>query len=108
MKVMHRACSCSLKQINKGMIKVFDTPLYKGISNQVDNKSDMKLQFNLNAFNACCIQVHKAKYSMNMQYTILRILEMVWAPYHTFRQLEGYCIALIKFKGMQYLHWATL
>jgi len=43
MKVMHRACSCSLKQIKKGMINVFDTPLYKGISNQVDNQSDMKL-----------------------------------------------------------------
>jgi len=25
MKVLHEAWSCSLKQINKGMIKVFDT-----------------------------------------------------------------------------------
>jgi hypothetical protein len=37
-----------------------------GIGNQMDIQSNMKHQFNLNAFNACCIQVHKAKYSMNM------------------------------------------
>jgi hypothetical protein len=54
MKVLHGACYCSFKQINKGMIKVFNTPLYKGISNQVDNQSDMELQFNLDAFNAFC------------------------------------------------------
>jgi hypothetical protein len=36
--------------------------------NQMDNQSDTKLQFNLDTFSACCIQVHKAKYSMDMQY----------------------------------------
>jgi len=40
MKVLHVASCCSLKQINKGMIKVFDTP-YIGISNQVYNQNDM-------------------------------------------------------------------
>ncbi len=74
----------------------------------MDNQNDTELQFNLNAFNACCTQVHKAKYSMNMQYTILHILEIVWAPYHIFRQLDEYCITLLKFEGMQYPHWATL
>jgi hypothetical protein len=29
MKVLHGAWSCSFKQINKGMIKVFDTPRIK-------------------------------------------------------------------------------
>jgi hypothetical protein len=76
--------------------------------NQVDNQSDTELQFNLNIFNACCIQVHKAKYLMNMQYPILGILEIVWAPYHIFQQLEGYCIALPKPRRMQYLQWGTL
>jgi hypothetical protein len=56
----------------------------------------MELQFNLNAFNTCCIQVHKAKYSMNMQYPILSTLEIVWVPYHIVQQFEGYCIALPK------------
>jgi hypothetical protein len=49
MKVLHGAWSCSLKQIYKGMIKVFDTPYIKvlqvlfrecfswGIANQMDN-----------------------------------------------------------------------
>jgi hypothetical protein len=62
----------------------------------VDNQSNTKLQFNLNAFNACYTQVHKEKYSMNVQYCILGIPEIVWAPYHIFQQLEGYCIALSK------------
>jgi hypothetical protein len=35
MKVLHGAWSCSFKQINKGMIKIFDTPLYKGIASFV-------------------------------------------------------------------------
>jgi hypothetical protein len=56
----------------------------------------MELQFNLDAYNACCIQVHKAKYLMKVQYPILDILEIVWAPYHIFWQFEGYCIALKK------------
>jgi hypothetical protein len=66
------------KQINKWTIKVFDTPYVRvlqillrecfpwGIANQVDNQSNTKLNFNLNVFNICCIQVHKTKYSMNM------------------------------------------
>jgi hypothetical protein len=29
MKVLHGACSCSFKQINKGSIKVFNTPYIK-------------------------------------------------------------------------------
>jgi hypothetical protein len=29
MKVLHGAWSCSLKQINKGTIKIFDTPYIK-------------------------------------------------------------------------------
>jgi len=33
---------------------------------------------------------------MNMQYPILHTLEVVWAPYHIFRQCEGYYIALPK------------
>ncbi len=60
MKILHEAWSCSLKQINKGMIKIFDTPYIKvlqvllecfpwGIANQMDNQSNTKLQFNLNA-----------------------------------------------------------
>jgi hypothetical protein len=68
-------------KINKGTIKVFNTPyirvlqvLFKkcsswGITNQVDNQSDTELQFNLNTFNACCTQVQKEKYSMNTQTT---------------------------------------
>jgi hypothetical protein len=32
-----------------------------GIVNQMDIQSNTKHQFNLNAFNACCIHVHKAK-----------------------------------------------
>jgi hypothetical protein len=62
----------------QGTIKVFNTPYIRvlqillkecfpwGIANQVDNQSNTKLWFNLHAFNACCIQVHKKKYSMNM------------------------------------------
>jgi hypothetical protein len=46
-----------------------------GIANQVHNQSDTKLQFHLDTYNACCIQVHKAKYSMNVQYPILCTLE---------------------------------
>jgi hypothetical protein len=53
-----------------------------GIANQVDIQSNTKHQFNLNAFNACCTQVHKAKYLMNMQYPALGIFEIIWAPYH--------------------------
>jgi hypothetical protein len=56
----------------------------------------MELKFNLDAFNACCTQVHKAKYLMNMQYPILGTLEIVWAPYHIFQQFKRYCIALAK------------
>ncbi len=66
MKVLHGACSCSFKQINKWMIKVFNTFYIKvlqvlfrecfqmGITNQVDNQNDIKFHFNLDAFNACC------------------------------------------------------
>jgi len=65
-------------KINKWAIKIFNTPYIKvlhvllrecfqgGIANQVDNQSNTKLEFNLNAFNACCTQVHKTKYSMKM------------------------------------------
>jgi hypothetical protein len=53
-------------------------------------------QFNLNAFNVCCTQVHKTKYSMNMQYPILGNPKIVWAPYHIFWNLEKYCVALTK------------
>jgi hypothetical protein len=67
-----------------------------GIANQVDNQSNMELQFNLNAFNACCTQVHKSTYSMNVQYPILCTPAIVWAPYHILRQFKGYCIALPK------------
>jgi hypothetical protein len=56
----------------------------------------MELQFNLKTFNACYTQVHKAKYSMNVQYPILGTIEIVWAPYHIVQQFEGYCIALPK------------
>jgi hypothetical protein len=95
-------------KINKWTINVFNTPYIKvlqvlfrecfqgGIANQVDNQSDTKLQFNLNTFNACCTQVHKTKYSMNVQYPILGTLEIVWAPYHIFQQFNGHCIALPK------------
>jgi len=31
MKILHGTWYYSFKQINKGMIKIFDTPLYKGI-----------------------------------------------------------------------------
>jgi hypothetical protein len=55
----------------------------------------MELQFNLNTFNVCCIQVHKTKYSMNMSYPILSNLEIIWGPYHIFWNLERYCVALI-------------
>ncbi len=71
-------------KINKGTIKVFNTVLYKGIANQVDNQIDMEFQFNLDTFNACCIHVHKAKYSMNVQYPILHTPRIVWALYHIF------------------------
>jgi hypothetical protein len=83
-------------KINKGTIKVCNTPyitilqvLFRkcfpwDITNQVDNHSDTKLQFNLDIFNACCTQVQKAKYSMNVQYPILRTPKIIWAPYHIF------------------------
>jgi hypothetical protein len=73
MKVLHGAWSCSLKQINKETIKVFDTPyikvlqvlfkecFYGNIANQVDNQSNTKLRFNFNIFNVCGTQVHKTK-----------------------------------------------
>jgi hypothetical protein len=32
------------------------------ITNQVDNQSNIELQFNLDTFNACCTQVQKAKF----------------------------------------------
>jgi hypothetical protein len=51
---------------------IFVTTIFRGLNvlmpNQMDNQSDTKLQFNLDTFSACCIQVHKAKYSMDMQY----------------------------------------
>jgi hypothetical protein len=31
MKILHETQTCSLKQINMGTIKIFVTPLYKGI-----------------------------------------------------------------------------
>jgi hypothetical protein len=95
MKVLHGACLRSFKQINKGMIKVFDTPYIKilqallrkcfneDITNQVDKQSNMKFQFNLDIFNVCCTQVHKTKYSMNLEYPILGC-EIIWVPYHIF------------------------
>jgi hypothetical protein len=43
-----------------------------------------------------CIRVHKAKYSLNVQYPVLGIVEIVWAPYHIFRQFKGYYIPLPK------------
>jgi hypothetical protein len=61
----------------------------------VDNQNDMELQFNLDAFNACCTQVHKTKYSMNVQYLIINALEIVWVSYHII-QFEKYCIPLPK------------
>jgi hypothetical protein len=54
------------------------------LQTKMDDQSNIELQFNLNAFNVCCIQVHKTKYSMNLQYPILGNLEIVWAPYHIF------------------------
>jgi len=92
-------------KIKKRKIKIFNTPyirycksysksvFHRVITNQVDNQSDMKLQFNLDT---CCTQGHKAKYSMNTQYLILCTLKIVGAPYHIFRQFEGYYIALSK------------
>jgi hypothetical protein len=83
-------------KINNGTIKVCNTPyiivlqvLFRkcfpwDITNQVENHSDTKLQFNLDTFNACCTQVQKAKYSMNVQYPILRTPKIIWAPYHIF------------------------
>jgi len=56
-------------KINEKTIKVFNTThirvlqvLFKkcfpwGIADQVDNQSDIELQFNLDTFNACCTQV---------------------------------------------------
>jgi hypothetical protein len=55
-----------------------------GIANQMHFQSNTKHQFNLNAFNACCIHVHKAKYSMNVQCLALGILEIVWAQIISF------------------------
>jgi hypothetical protein len=60
------------------------TVFHGGIANQMDNQSNTEHPFNLDAFNVCCIQVHKTKYSMNVQYPILGNLEIVWAPYHIF------------------------
>jgi hypothetical protein len=94
-------------KIKKKKIKVFNTfdigyckfysksVFHRGITNQVDNQSNTKLQFNLDT---CCTQGHKAKYSMNMQYPILCTPKIVWAPYHIFRLFEGYCIALSKLR----------
>jgi hypothetical protein len=48
-----------------------ESVLHGNIANQVDNQNDTEFQFNLDAFNACCIRVHKTKYLMNMQYPIL-------------------------------------
>ncbi len=84
MKVLHGAWFCSFKQMNEG--NTVQRVLFHGvgIANQVDNQSNTGFQFNLNTFNVCCIQVHKTKYSMNMQYPILANPEIVWAPYHIF------------------------
>jgi hypothetical protein len=83
-------------KINKGTIKVFNTSYAKvlqvmfrkcfpwNITNQVDNQSNIELQFNLDTFNACCIQVQKAKYSMNVQCPIILTPNIVWAPYCIF------------------------
>jgi len=62
----------------------------------VDNQSNMELQFNLDTFNVCFIQVHKTKYSMNVQYPILGDLKIVWALYHIFWNLEKYYVTLTK------------
>jgi hypothetical protein len=40
--------------------------MYKSITNQIDNQSNIELQFNLAIFNVGYTQVHKTKYSMNM------------------------------------------
>jgi len=100
MKVLHGTWTCSLKQINRGTIKISDTPYIKvlqvllrecfpwGVANQVDNT---KLQFNLDAFNVCNTQVHKTKYSMNMQYLILDNPKIIWAPYHLLKLREILC-----------------
>jgi hypothetical protein len=66
------------------------------LQTKMDDQSNIELQFNLNAFNVCCIQVHKTKYSMNLQYPILGNLEIVWAPYHIFWNLERYHVTLTK------------
>jgi len=67
MKVLHGAWSCSCKQINKGMIQVFDTPyimvlqvllkkvFHGGIAIQADYQNDTQLQFNLDTFIASYI-----------------------------------------------------
>ncbi len=63
----------------------------------MDNQCNTKLdQFNLDAFNVCCTEVHKTKYSMNMQYPIMGNLEIIWAPYHILWNLERYCVGLTK------------
>jgi hypothetical protein len=35
---------------------------------------------------------------MNLQYPVVGTFEIVWAPYHIFRQFKGYCIALPKLR----------
>ncbi len=62
----------------------------------MDNQNNIELQFNLNAFNVCCTQVHKTKYSMNMQYPIMDNLEIIWALYHIFWNLKKHCVTLTK------------
>jgi hypothetical protein len=73
-----------LNKINKGTIKIFNTPYMKvlqvllsecfpwGIAYQMDNQNNTKPQFNLDAFNACYTQIHKTKSLMNVQYPISR------------------------------------
>jgi hypothetical protein len=96
MKVLHGACSrVHSNKLNKGTIKIFNTTYIKVLQFLLREcfpwiiKSDMELHFNLNTFNACCIQVHKTKYSMTLQYPTLGILEIVWAPYHIFYNWRG-------------------
>jgi len=66
MKFSHGAWFYSFKQISKGTIKNIWHTIYKSIENQMDNQSNIELQFNLNVVNVRCTQVHKTKYSMNM------------------------------------------
>jgi hypothetical protein len=73
--------------------------MFKGITSSIqivfstmgvlDNESNTKLQFHLDTFNSCCTQIHKVKYSMNVQYPFSNILELIWATYHIFETWKG-------------------